>query len=212
MAEIDTGLVGAVINAVPLNKMIATPLKAMIDAQIMASKGYADFIMGVCIEDGKAKSIAFEYDETLVDSEGKVQGVQSKIMKIPLLAAVSHPNIAIEEGTIDFSLTINQSVETKTTSDVEGGFNAKMGWGPFSVEVHGSVSHHAEQTRKTDTSAKYSIHTSIKRQDPPEGIMKVIDYLTNAATKPVQLPDATPADASTVKDDALPMPDADNKE
>ena len=53
------------------------------------------------------------------------------------------------------------------------------------AKMTGKVSHKSEQTRSTDTRAKYSIHTQIKRQEPPEALQRVIDYLTNAKTKPV---------------------------
>ncbi len=192
---IDKGLIGGVINALPLDRMISGPLNAMVTAQTQASKAYADFLMSVCMdlgEDGKAsaREIRFTYDETLVDTEGTVTGLIEKTMRIPLLAAITHPNLCIEEGSIDFELEVSQSEETKSSSEVEGSFAAQAGWGPFSVKISGRASHHREQTRKTDTRAKYSIHTTIKRQGPTEGLMRVIDFLTDAATKPVQLPDS----------------------
>jgi hypothetical protein len=187
--------------------MISTPLMSMIQAQVAASKAYADFILGVCVKDGKAVAIQFDYDETVVDGTGAVQKVVTKTMRVPLLAAVTHPNICIEEGTIDFELSVSQSEEEHSENSGEGGFEAKMGWGPFSVTVHGTVSHKDEQTRKTDTRAKYSIHVAAKRQDPPEALMRVIDFMTAAATKPVVLP----GKAQTVKPDDLngiPSPNA----
>lgn len=213
MADIDSGLIGSVINALPLDRMISSPLQAMINAQIQASKAYADFLLTVCIKDGKAVGVEFEYDETLVNTQGEVTGVATKTMRIPLLAAISHPNINVEEGTIDFELEVSQSAESTSSTSAEGGFEAKMGWGPFSVSVHGKVSHKSEQTRKTDTRAKYSIHTSIKRSGPSEAMMRVIDFLTDAATKPVVMPsNATPtpqADAEAqMKKTALPDPNA----
>ena len=82
---------------------------------------------------------------------------------------------------------IGGSEETHGETSGEGGFEGKIGWGPFSVSMHGKVSHKSEQTRKTDTRAKYSIHTALKRQGPPESLSRVIDFLTDAATKPVVL-------------------------
>jgi hypothetical protein len=186
---LDPGFIGSVINALPLDRMISGPLNAMISAQIQASKAYADFLLNVCIKNGKAISVQFDYDETLVDSEGNYKGIVKKSMRIPLMAAITHPNICIEEGSIDFELEVTQSEETHSETSGEGGFEAKFGWGPFSVSVHGKVSHKSEQTRKTDTRAKYSIHTQIKRQPPPEALMRVIDFLTDAATKPTLLPE-----------------------
>jgi hypothetical protein len=185
---LDPAFTGSVINALPIDKMIGGPLQAMIAAQVSAAKAYADFIMGVCIKDGKALQIQFEYDETQVDSEGNFRGIVSKSMRIPLLAAITHPNICIEEGTVDFELEVTASESDLSSTSAEAGFEAKLGWGPISVSVSGKVSHKSEQTRKQDTRAKYSFHTQIKRQDPPEAIMRVIDFLTDAATKPVVVP------------------------
>jgi len=43
-----TGLIGSVINALLLDRMIGGPLRAMITAQVQASKAYAEFLMSVC--------------------------------------------------------------------------------------------------------------------------------------------------------------------
>ncbi len=189
MADIDPNLVGSVLNALPLDKMIYGPLDAMIKAQVRASKSFADFLMTVCIDDdGKARNVQFNYDETQVDEAGQFKGTISKTMRIPLLAAITLPNICIDKGTIDFELTISQSCETHSETSAQGGFEAKIGWGPFSVSVHGSVSHKSKQTRKTDTRAKYTIHVEASRHDPPEAVIRVMEFLTNAATKPTQLP------------------------
>ena len=187
--SLDPSFIGSVLNALPLDQMISTPLQAMISAQIQASKAYADFLLSVCIKNGKAETIQFDYEETLVDSEGNAKGVVRKTLRIPLMATVVHPVITVEEGTIDFEVTISQSEMTQTDTSGEGSVEAKLGWGPFSVAVHGKVSHKAEQTRKTDTSAKYSIHTKVARQPAPEAVLKVIDFLTEAATRPVLLPE-----------------------
>ena len=43
--SIDNSLIGSVINALPMDRMIAGPLQAMVQAQVTASKSYADFLM-----------------------------------------------------------------------------------------------------------------------------------------------------------------------
>ncbi len=197
---IDPTLIGSVINALPIDRMISGPLNAMITAQVSASRQYADFLMNVCIRDGKALQVQFDYDETLVDTQGNVTGVAQKTMRVPLLAVVTHPNINVEDGSVDFELEISQSEEDKSSTDAEASLEASAGWGPFSVKISGKVSHHQEQTRKTDTRAKYSFHTSIKRAGPPEGMMRVIDFLTDAATKPV----LSGGDAKVSKSNQLP--------
>ncbi|MBN3820807.1 DUF2589 domain-containing protein, partial [Paraburkholderia sp. Se-20369] len=203
----DANFIGSVINALPMDQMIAGPLNAMISAQTQAAKSYTDFLMQVCIQGGKAVAVQFDYDETLVDESGVSKGVVQKTMRIPLLAAVVHPIIAIEEGTIDFEMEITQSEKSSASTAGSGEFKAKIGWGAVGVNLSGRVSHKSEQTRSTDTRAKYSIHTQIKRQQPPEALMRVIDFLTDAATKPAVTADkatavkplpATPTDGTLV--------------
>ncbi|NNJ14962.1 DUF2589 domain-containing protein [Pseudomonas putida CSV86] len=205
--SIDSSLIGSVINALPLDRMISGPLQAMIQAQVTASKSYADFLLGVCIKDGKAVSIQFDYDEAITDEQGVYKGTMSRKMQIPLLAAVAHPNIVIEEGTIDFELTISQSAEDTKETAGSAEFGASLGWGPFKLEVKGQVSHKSAQTRKTDTRARYAISTRIARQDPPEALMRVIDFLTEAATKPITLPNSETSNPDAPPtDNALPDP------
>lgn len=203
----DPGLTGSVINALPIDRMIGGPLQAMVSAQIQASRSYANFLTTVCfrnVKDGDqeyqvAKNIQFEYDETILDHEGNFKAVHRKTMRIPLMAAITHPNICIEEGSVDFEMEVSQAEEEHKATEGEAALEAQAGWGPFSVKIHGKVSHKSEQTRNTDTRSKYSIHTLIKRQGPPEGLMRVIDFLTDAATKPVLLPnkekDSLPLDS-----------------
>ncbi|MFQ6574316.1 DUF2589 domain-containing protein [Pseudomonas sp. UM16] len=194
-------------NALPLDRMISGPLQAMIQAQVTASKSYADFLMGVCIQDGKAVAIQFDYDETITDEQGVYKGTVSKKMQIPLLAAITHPNIVIEEGNIEFELTISQQAESTSETGGEASFGASLGWGPFKLNVKGQVSHKSSQTRKTDTRARYAFNTKVRRQDPPEALMRVIDFLTEAATKPVVMADASAQNLDAIPASALPMPD-----
>ncbi|MFI7837971.1 DUF2589 domain-containing protein [Pseudomonas asiatica] len=189
--SIDNSLIGSVINALPMDRMIAGPLQAMVQAQVTASKSYADFLMQVCVQDGKAVAIQFDYDETIVDEQGEYKGVVSKTMKVPLVAAITHPNISIEEGNVEFELVINQMSEDVSSKDMSAEASGSLGWGPFRLNVKGSVSHKSTQTRKTDTRARYAFNTTLKRQDPPEAMMRVIDFLTDAATKPTVVKTAT---------------------
>lgn len=186
MATIDNNLIGSVLNALPMDRMIAAPLQGMIDAQVTASKSYAEFLLNVCVKEGKAVAIEFDYEETLTDEQGVSTGTVSRHMQIPLMAAITHPNICIEEGTVEFELTINQMAEASSETNGNVDTEASLGWGPFRLSVKGSVSHKSAQTRKTDTRARYAFNTTMRRQEPPEALQRVMDFLTDAATKPVR--------------------------
>ena len=196
--SIDSSLIGSVINALPMDRMIAGPLQAMVQAQVTASKSYADFLMQVCVQDGKAVAIQFDYDETIVDEQGDYKGIVSKSMKVPLMAAITHPNIVIEEGKVEFELTISQAAEEVSESAKCGELAGSLGWGPFKLNMKGSISHKSTQTRKTDTRARYAFNTTLRRQDPPEAVMRIIDFLTDAAVKPTVAPNATLASPDAI--------------
>lgn len=200
---LDPNFTGSVINALPIERMVAAPLNAMVAAQTAASKSYADFLQSVCIKDGKAVQIDFDYEETVVDEDGNYQGVLQRTMRIPLIAAIEHPNVCVEAGSVDFEIEISASETGMNSTEAEAGLEVTGGWGPVKVKFTGKVTHKSEQTRKSDTRAKYSFHTELKRQPPPEALVRVIDFLTNASTKPVVLPsnkeiknkDALPTDS-----------------
>lgn len=207
MATIDNSLIGSVMNALPLDRMISGPLQAMIQAQISASKSYADFLMGVCVQDGKAVAIQFDYDETITDGQGVYKGTVAKKIQIPLLAAITHPNIVIEEGTVEFELTISQQAERISETAGEASLAASLGWEALKLEVKGQVSHKSTQTRKTDTRARYAFNTKVRRQDPPEALMRVIDLLIEASSKPVVMADTTAQNLDALPESPLAMPD-----
>ncbi|HEK1010012.1 TPA: DUF2589 domain-containing protein [Pseudomonas putida] len=196
--SIDSSLIGSVINALPMDRMIAGPLQAMVQAQVTASKSYADFLMQVCVQNGKAVAIQFDYDETIVDEQGDYKGIVSKSMKVPLMAAITHPNIVIEEGKVEFELTISQAAEDFSESAKSGELAGSLGWGPFKLNMKGSISHKSTQTRKTDTRARYAFNTTLRRQDPPEAVMRIIDFLTDAAVKPTVAPNAALASPDAI--------------
>ncbi|MCO7632920.1 DUF2589 domain-containing protein [Pseudomonas guariconensis] len=193
MATIDNNLIGSVLNALPMDSMIAAPLQAMIDAQVTASKSYAEFLMQVCVENGKARAVEFNYEETVVDEQGQAQGTIARKMQIPLMAAITHPNICIEQGTVEFELTISQMAESSKSTEANAELEASLGWGPLKLNVKGSVSHKSAQTRKTDTRARYAFNTTVRRQEPPEALQRVMDFLTEAAIKPVPVSNADKA-------------------
>lgn len=197
---LDPNFTGSVINALPMDKMISAPLNAMVTAQVQASKSYADFLQTVCIRDGKAVQLTFDYQETVVDQEGNYQGTRQRSMAVPLMAAIEHPNICIESGSVDFELEITASEASSSSTEVGGELEASVGWGPVSAKLTARASHKQEQTRKTDTRAKYSFHTVLKRQPAPEALCRVIDFLTEASTKPATLP----ANKELKSKDALP--------
>ncbi len=171
-----------VLEPLPIERLIGAPLEAMIEAQINASRRYREFIDSECLEPGedgdgtrRAKMISFDFPEVVVDGEGALREVRQRSIQIPWLAAVSHPVLAIQEGRVEFEMEITEAKKAEAADDTPEHTKTAM---------KGVVTHRGGQTRTTDTRARYSFSTSLKREDPPEALMRVIDYLTEAATRP----------------------------
>jgi Protein of unknown function (DUF2589) len=143
--EVDPSLIGSVINALPIEKMVAAPLMAAIKAQIAASSAFAEFLCTVCIKEGKAVAVQFDYEETQTNSAGVTTGTHTKTIRAPLLAIIPLPNFGIDSVDIQFELSIHQAASDTSSTAAEAGVEAGAGWGPFSVKVHGSVSHKCER-------------------------------------------------------------------
>jgi len=181
----------SIVDSLPIDRLIGEPLDAMIKAQVNAGLQYLDFVRTQCVKDGKAIMMEFDYDETLVDTEGNYRGVYQKTIRIPLLAMVTHPTLSLQDGTVDFEMEVTHFTEAKDDAQEENapaGPIASMVGVPQRGIVKGKVSHKPAQTRRSDTRARYSIHAAVKREDAPEAMMRVIDFLTDAATKPVLVP------------------------
>ena len=170
-----------VLEPLPIERLIGAPLDAMIEAQINASRRYREFIERECLEPGeedatqRARMISFDFPEMVVDGEGTLQEVRQRSIQIPWLAAVSHPVLAIQEGRVEFEMEITEAKKADESGEAPGHGKTAM---------KGVVTHRGGQTRSTDTRARYSFSTSLKREEPPEALMRVIDYLTDAATRP----------------------------
>src|SRR5512134_1498207 len=96
----DDDEVRNVVRALPIERLVGAPIDAMVKAQINASRQYVDYILQTCVSDGKARMAQFDFDETVVDTQGLYQGVRQRTLRVPLLATVTHPILAIQEGRV----------------------------------------------------------------------------------------------------------------
>ena len=79
-------------------------------------------------------------------------------------------------------MEVSTQSASKSSTDSSAELTVKGGFGCWSASFTGKVSHHAENSRSSDTSAKYSV--SVKgKQEKPEGLMKVLDMLNNSIGK-----------------------------
>ena len=67
--------------------------------------------------------------------------------------------------------------KSKLAADTTVSVKYSSFWSPVSASITGSVSTSKETTRKTDNSAKYSVHVEASDDGPPEGLAKVLNIL-----------------------------------
>ena len=176
---------GGVLSALPLERMFQTPAKAMADTQVMLSHQYYQFVKDVGLnEDGSVKMVTAKFDEPVLDAAGNLVRTVQREITVPLLSILTHPNVNVVEGSIDFELTIQSSSEQHSETQGEAQANITIGWGPFKASITARMSHKSSQTRKTDTRARYAVSMKIAKDDMPEGMHLFMETIRNAALQP----------------------------
>ena len=175
-----------VMNAINYNQVIAAPLMATVNAQTQSSKQFADFLQTVCMDKNNVvKNVKFQTQEDVIDDSGKVVDHVTKSIDVPLLSIIPLPSVNVQTFTSEFNVNVSDSASSDTSVDVSAELQGKIGWGPFSVSMTAKVGAHMESHRKTDTSATQKVSLQVARDEPPEGLMKVLDFLTNSLTPSV---------------------------
>ena len=154
-------------TGLPIEQLISAPLVAAAEGQKSLAATTASFIQEVGMDkDGNTKSVAFKYED----------GSESVALDVPLLSIINIPSLCVDSIDVEFEMEVSTQSSSKSSTDSSAELNVKAGWGCWSASFTGKVSHHSENSRKSDTSAKYSV--SVKgKQEKPEGLMKVLDML-----------------------------------
>ena len=177
-------------KGLPMGELIANPLMAAAQAQGKLAGVTEKFIKEVGLQSGdngelSARTVDFKYDSPVQDENGNTS-IESRNLKVPLLAIVGTPNFSVKNVTVDFDMTVKSSTsnENTTQADVKTKVSYDNWWSPVKAEMTASVSNKSVNTRKTDNSARYTVHCEARDDGAPEGLMKVLDIL-NSDIQPV---------------------------
>lgn len=171
-------MIGNMIRNLPIEQMISAPLTATIKAQAEMSMALAQFIKSVGMdENGNIRMVNFNYSD----------GVEKRHIQAPFIALTGVPNLAIDEVNVSFELSVATAESEKTDQNQTGNsqVDIKSWFSPVTAKMTGSVSHSHNQTRSTDTRAKYSINVNARKQAAPEALLRIIDAITESTAKPV---------------------------
>tara|TARA_R100000152_G_C6746341_1_gene169918 strand:+ start:212 stop:850 length:639 start_codon:yes stop_codon:yes gene_type:complete len=186
-------------KGLPIGELIANPLIAAAQAQGKLAGITEQFIQEVGLQNMetdedkppilKARTVDFNYDAIVEKKTKDGDGVETtttiaepRTMKVPLLAVVNTPNLSVKNVKIDFDMKVQSSTESKSTTDAKVSTKASYSawWSPVSASMTASVANKTENTRKSDNSARYTVHCEARDDGAPEGLMKVLDILGDA--------------------------------
>lgn len=109
---------------------------------------------------------------------------------LPMLTIIPVNSLAVETVDISFEMEVKSSfseeqTDTKATEmKGESSFEAKVGWGPFSVTVKGSASYDSKDSSTHSThyqksnSAKYTVNVHAGQLPVPKGVNTIIEAFT----------------------------------
>jgi hypothetical protein len=200
-------------KGLPIGELISQPLLAAAQAQGKLAGITENFIKEVGLQDVgkdpknpvlKARTVDFHYDAVIEekDTSGETTTkVEPRHMKVPLLGIVNTPNLSVKDVTIDFDMKVQSSTEHNDSTSVKVDTSVKYAswWSPVSASMTASVGSKSSNTRKTDNSARYTVHCEARDDGPPEGLMKVLDILGDAIKPTPADKDGNTTAVSTVK-------------
>lgn len=214
MAEsIDTGLLSMAqqFSGLPMKSLIGGPLQAVSEAQQNLAMTQTNYILNTGfsrVTDSQGNlvgykpitaAISMQGTRPTVGPDGKVTAANSGLtLDFPILTMMPIPSLAVTEVDITFDMEVKSSYSHETDDESasktheEGSFDAKAGWGCFSVEVKGSVSHDSSQSHsdkqsyQKSNSARYHVEVKAEQQPIPDGIKMLLDIFGKNMTAAMQ--------------------------
>lgn len=167
-------VVSQVLTALPLKEVFAAPLVAAIEAHNSACSALEQFIerVGRNPKTGEITTLQFRYSQQSVSAEPSQRSIE-----VPLIAMLPLPAFAVDRLSVDFDVKIDAGEAATDSTSKELGGELALGYGPVALKLKGSVTSKSEQTRKSDTSARYTVHLEASRQPMPEAFQRVIEAL-----------------------------------
>lgn len=178
---------GGIVRDLPIASMVSMPVMAAVDAQFAIAMKTAEFIERVGLNPDKSvKMVRMSYKQAEMDQAGNATGKSvDRVIDVPFLTIVPVPNLEVQGVKVNFDLEVSTAEENKSSSEYQASLSGTVGFAWWKVSFSGSVTHKSEQTRKTDTRAKYSFEVVVGKGETPEGLSRVFEALLAGVTKPL---------------------------
>ena len=181
--------VGQVLQNLPLEYLIATPLSAACEAQTRLSESSINFIKSVTYDqDDKLQTLTFTSSSTTVDPTTHESVTSTKTSTVPLVTMINLPCMYIQKVDVDLVVSVNAiSQESTKQSAQKSSFvgvnaDASYSFGGFSASAKVaynascSLSSQVASQNALSTSTTYTIHVEAMNEKPP-GLAKMLDFM-----------------------------------
>ena len=170
-------LPSAEFQALPLQYIIAAPLKGVIEAQKVAADSTKTYIESMIGKDGKPISVSFDAAVSNGDGQNTVS------INAPLLSIVPVPHIRIDSFTTKFSYQISQVSKEATQTSKGAEVDAKIGGNPWvKASVKGHISSTSSKESTMNRSGSLEITVNASESPMPEGLARLMTILSDAVT------------------------------
>ena len=179
--------------SLPMDQLICSPIVAAAQAQSQLVGITLDFIERVCTLNGTTSDPLTGKQTKNADSvlkDGVLSFpierydpdtgtmVQQKIAA-PILSLVTIPNFAMDSIDVSFEMEVKNSTTGTDTLEAKAEAKASGGFWGCDFEVSGSVASKSENSRSSDSSAKYTINAKAKQMEQSEGMGKLCQILAS---------------------------------
>jgi hypothetical protein len=182
-------------QALPLESIIAAPLKGAIEAQAMAAATTKAFIESMLDKDHNPISVQFKITRSIIDASATKS--ETATIDAPLLSIVPVPYLRIDSLTTHFKYEIN--LAEKKENEFSWGVDASVGTTGLlskfvSVSLKGNVSSRSKEESVMNRSGILEITVHASEAPIPEGLAKMLNLLSSTI----------PAPASTIPAPVVP--------
>lgn len=180
----DNFLPAAEFQSLPLEAIIAAPLRGAVEAQAIAAAATKAFLESMIDNNGNPVTVKFSVVKT-GNGAGAAGGQQTQttVIDAPLLAMVPVPHLRIDSITSTFKYEISQVKQQEEAKNAVFGGNAgttgllsKF----ISVSLNGSVTSSSRESSSMNRSGSLEITVHASEAPIPDGLANILNILSKS--------------------------------
>lgn len=169
-------------QALPLEYLIAAPLKGVINAQRIAAETTQQFIESMIDDEGNPTTVEFEASQSSTNEAGDLAKNKIKVTA-PLLSIIPIPHLRIDSYSSTFRFEVKQTWDQKKAIEWGAETSLKVGGNPFvKGSIAGSVSSKISEESTMNRSGSIEITVNASESLMPKGLEKIMNILTESIT------------------------------